>query len=86
MRVLISIVAQRYSNPGNHSGFFAERFLFASSTTPGWAIRTAWTCRRSKSSRIGLPVCDPEKRMFASRKTFTEAEPYSFWSKNAAID
>jgi len=78
MRVLISIIAKRDSNPGNHSGFFTERFLFASSTTPAWAIKTAWTCRRSKSSRIGLPVCDPEKRMFASRKTFTEAEPYSF--------
>jgi hypothetical protein len=24
--------------------------------------------------------------MFASRKTFTEAEPYSFWAKIAAID
>ena len=35
---------------------------------------------------MGLPDCDPEKRMFASRKIFTEAEPYSFWSKNAAID
>ncbi len=77
--LVISIVAQRVSNPGKHSVFFAERFLFASSTTPGWAIRSAWTCKRSKSNRIGLPVCDPEKRRFASTKTFTRKRSTTLW-------
>ena len=74
------------SNPGIQSGFFAEMFLRASSITPGWASRWARACNKSSSFRMGLPIWDPEKRILASRKTFTSCFLSGYFLNNSAIE